>query len=169
VPAAGQVIRLVPAQPHVQTSVLLDGLDQPHGLAVDASTLYVAESDEIDAFDYSGGRADGRRVVASGLPDARSPELGGAYAHALKSVAIGPDGAVYFSIGSTGNVTADDRAADPPRATIMRVPPGGGPPSSPPVCAMERGWRSHRMGRYGPQSTIAIRSPTRTWGRRTEK
>ena len=38
-----------------------------------------------------------------------------------------PDGAVYFSIGSTGNITADDRDANPPRATIMRVPPGGGP------------------------------------------
>ncbi len=129
VPAAGQVLRLAPAQPHVQTSVLLDGLDQPHGLAFDAGTLYVAESDEIDAFAYSAGRAGDRRVIAGGLPDARSPELGGAYAHALKSVAIGPDGAVYFSIGSTGNITADDRAADPPRATIMRVPPGGGAPA----------------------------------------
>ncbi|MDT5211133.1 MAG: hypothetical protein QOF67_3548, partial [Mycobacterium sp.] len=52
--------------------------------------------------------------------------LRGAYSHALKSVAVGRDGAVYFSIGSTGNVTADDRAANPPRATIMRIPPGGG-------------------------------------------
>ena len=34
---------------------------------------------------------------------------------------------MYFSIGSTGNITADDRTANPPRATIMRVPPGGGP------------------------------------------
>ena len=30
------------------------------------------------------------RTVAAGLPDARSPDLGGAYAHALKSVAVGP-------------------------------------------------------------------------------
>ena len=34
---------------------------------------------------------------------------------------------MYFSIGSTGNISADDRDANPPRATIMRVPPGGGP------------------------------------------
>jgi glucose/arabinose dehydrogenase len=128
VPAAGQVLRLTPAHPVPQTSVLLDGLDQPHGLAFDADTLYVAESDEIDAFGYRGGRADGRHVVAGGLPDARSPELGGAYSHALKSVAVGQDGAVYFSIGSTGNVSADDRSAAPPRATIMRIPPGGGQP-----------------------------------------
>ncbi|NUQ34864.1 MAG: hypothetical protein HUU29_07985 [Planctomycetaceae bacterium] len=25
-----------------------------------------------------------------------------------------------------GNISAEDRTADPPRATIMRVPPGGG-------------------------------------------
>ena len=87
----------------------------------------VAESDGISAYDYVDGRATNRRTVAAGLPDAESPDLRGAYAHALKSVTIGPDGAVYFSIGSTGNISAEDRDATPPRATIMRVPPGGGP------------------------------------------
>ncbi len=128
VPSAGRVVRIDPAEPETTPSVLLDGLDQPHGLAFDGDTLYVAESDEVAAFDYRGARAEARRVVAGGLPDARSPELGGAYAHALKSVAVGHDGAVYFSIGSTGNITADDRTAEPPRATIMRIPPGGGSP-----------------------------------------
>ena len=109
-------------------SVALDGLDQPHGLAFSGNTLYVAESDQIDTYDYADGRVSNRRTVAAGLPDARSPDLGGAYAHALKSVAVGRDGAVYFSIGSTGNITADDRTANPPRATIMRIPPGDGPP-----------------------------------------
>jgi glucose/arabinose dehydrogenase len=108
-------------------SVPLDGLDQPHGLAFSGSTLYIAESDQIDAYDYADGAATNRRTAAAGLPDARSPDLHGAYAHALKSVAVGPDGAVYFSIGSTGNITADDRTANPPRAPIMRIPPGGGP------------------------------------------
>ena len=128
VPASGQVLRLTPGQPHAQSAVLIDGLDQPHGLAFQAGTLFVAESDEMVAFDYASGQATGRRIVAGGLPDARSPDLGGAYAHALKSVAVGQDGSVYFSIGSTGNVTADDRTASPPRATIMRIPPGGGAP-----------------------------------------
>ena len=125
VPAAGQVVRLTPAPGGARTSVLLDSLDQPHGLAFAGSTLYVAESDQIDSYTYSEAAATDRRVVAAGLPDARSPELGGAYAHALKSVAVGPDGAVYFSIGSTGNISAADRTASPPRATIMRIPPGG--------------------------------------------
>ena len=127
VPRTGQVVRLQPSGTGPRQSVLLDGLDQPHGLAFAGSTLYVAESDQVDAYDYANGRATNRRTVAGGLPDASSPDLRGAYAHALKSVTIAPDGAVYFSIGSTGNISAEDREADPPRASIMRVPPGGGP------------------------------------------
>jgi len=127
VPSSGQVLHLVPGGAVPRESVLLDGLDQPHGLAFSGGTLYIAESDQIDAYDYADGEATNRRTVAAGLPDAQSPDLRGAYAHALKSVAVGPDGAVYFSIGSTGNITAGDRTANPPRATIMRIPPGGGP------------------------------------------
>ncbi|NOP99519.1 gluconolaconase [Mycolicibacterium fortuitum] len=122
VPATGQVLTVRPDQ-----RTLLDGLEQPHGVYFTGSTLYVAESNRIDAFDYVGGRAVNRRTVAGNLPDAKSPDLHGAYAHALKSVVVGSDGAVYFSIGSTGNVSAEDRTATPPRATVMRVPPGGGP------------------------------------------
>ena len=122
VPSAGQVVKLE----NGRKSVLLDGLDQPHGLTFSDTTLYVAESDQIDTYDYANGAATNRRTIAAGLPDAKSPDLHGAYAHALKSVAVGQDGSVYFSIGSTGNITADDRTANPPRATIMRIPPGGG-------------------------------------------
>lgn len=122
VPSAGQVLSMRDGR----TEVLLDGLNQPHGLTFAGDTLYVAESDRVDAYAYRDGAATDRRTIADGLPDARSPELRGAYSHALKSVAVGPDGAVYFSIGSTGNISAEDRTATPPRATIMRVPPGGG-------------------------------------------
>ncbi|MEU8817383.1 gluconolaconase [Actinoplanes sp. NPDC048796] len=111
-------------------TTLLRGLNQPHGLAFRGDTLYVAESDQVTSYAYAGGRATGKRVVAGGLPDAKSPELRGAYSHALKSVALGQDGAVYISIGSTGNVSAEDRDASPERASIVRVPPGGGPPAT---------------------------------------
>jgi glucose/arabinose dehydrogenase len=127
VPSSGQVVRVQPNGAGARMTVPLDGLDQPHGLAFSGGTLYVAESDQIDAYDYADGAVSNRRTVAAGLPDARSPDLRSAYAHALKSVAVGPDGALYFSIGSTGNITADDRTANPPRATVMRIPPGGGP------------------------------------------
>lgn len=125
VPSTGQVVAL--RADGTQEGVLLDGLDQPHGLAFAGSTLYVAQSDQVDAYDYADGTATRPRSVAPQLPDAKSPDLRGAYSHALKSVVVGPDGAVYFSIGSTGNISVEDRTATPPRATIMRVPPGGGP------------------------------------------
>jgi glucose/arabinose dehydrogenase len=130
-PKSGDVLELVPgaadAPPTQHT--LVDGLDQPHGLAFTGSTLYVAESDQIDRFTYAGGAVTGKQVVVDDLPDAKSPELGGAYAHALKSVAVGRDGALYFSVGSTGNISAPDRDAEPERAAIFRVPPGGGAPA----------------------------------------
>lgn len=109
-----------------RTEVLLDGLNQPHGLTFAGDTLYIAESDRVDAYAYRDGAATDRRTVADGLPDSRSPDLRGAYSHALKSVAVDPAGDVYFSIGSTGNISVEDRTATPPRATIMRVPAGGG-------------------------------------------
>lgn len=126
-PDAGEVIRLTRDGDAAQPSVLLDGLTQPHGLDFRDDTLYVAESDQVSAYPYADGRLGEPRVIAGNLPDARSPDLRGAYSHALKSVAVGPDRRVYFSIGSTGNISAEDRDATPPRATVMTVAPEGGP------------------------------------------
>jgi glucose/arabinose dehydrogenase len=129
-PKSGDVIELVPGQGDAAPTqrTLVAGLNQPHGLAFSGSTLYVAESDKVDSFAYQAGAVSGKQAVVDGLPDAKSPELGGSYAHALKSVAMGGDGALYISIGSTGNVSAEDRDADPERATILRVVPFGGKP-----------------------------------------
>ena len=149
VPSTGQVLHYAPGDGGPRESVLLDGLDQPHGLAFAGNTLYVAESDQIDAYDYADGAATNQRTVAANLPDARSPDLRGAYSHALKSVAVGPDGAVYFSIGSTGNISADDRTATPPRATIMRIPPGGGPAQAVRHRRAQRNRAGDRAGRFG--------------------
>ncbi len=127
-PKRGDVVALVPgsgsAAPEQRT--LLSGLNQPHGLTFAGSTLYVAESDRVDAYSYAEGRVGAPKTVVDGLPDAKSPDLRGAYAHALKSVTVDEDGATYVSVGSTGNASAADRDADPERATVLRVPPGGG-------------------------------------------
>lgn len=127
-PKFGDVVAFGPssgsAAPSART--LVSGLNQPHGLAFAGSTLNLAESDQVSAYRYADGALSDRRTVVDGLPDAKSPDLQGAYAHALKSVAVGADGAVYVSIGSTGNASVEDRSADPERATILRVPPGGG-------------------------------------------
>jgi glucose/arabinose dehydrogenase len=108
--------------------VRLRGLRQPHGLAFDGATLYVARSDQVDAYHYADGQASAARTVIPGLPDAKSPELGGAYAHALKSVVAGPDKSIYVSVGSTGNISAEDREATPQRASILRLAPGATTP-----------------------------------------
>jgi glucose/arabinose dehydrogenase len=130
-PKYGDIVELAPGQGDAAPAqrTLVDGLNQPHGLAFSGDTLYVAESDQVDAFTYRAGALSDRRVVVGGLPDAKSAELGGDYAHALKSVAIGKDGALYVSVGSTGNVSAEDRDATPERASILRAPPGGGTPT----------------------------------------
>ncbi|WP_226378913.1 sorbosone dehydrogenase family protein [Pseudonocardia sp. KRD291] len=130
VPEEGRVDRLTPdGRGGSTTAPLLEGLEQPHGMAFAGSTLYVAESNQVAAYDYAGGQVSNRRVVAANLPDSKSADLKGAYAHALKSVAVGPDGAVYVSVGSTGNISAEDLTANPPRASILRIPPGGGAPA----------------------------------------
>ncbi|WP_345378440.1 gluconolaconase [Pseudonocardia yuanmonensis] len=129
VPEEGRIVRLAPDGRGTATGTeLLRGLNQPHGMTFAGATLYVAQSDRVDAYPYADGRAGAPRPVVTGLPDAKSPDLRGRYAHALKSVTVGPDGAVYVSVGSTGNISADDLTADPPRASILRVPPGGGAP-----------------------------------------
>jgi glucose/arabinose dehydrogenase len=129
-PKFGDIVQLIPGRPGTAApapSTLVGGLTQPHGMAFTGNTLYVAESDQVDEFTWAGGAVSGRKIAVAGLPDAKSPELGGAYAHALKSVAVGKDGALYVSVGSTGNISAEDRDAAPERASILRVPPGGGP------------------------------------------
>jgi glucose/arabinose dehydrogenase len=123
-PGDGSVTALTPqtSGPPMQQT-LVAGLRQPHGLAFDGSTLYVAESNQVDAYTYADGRLSGRRVVVADLPDSRSPELHGQYAHALKTLAVGRDGSLYIVVGSTGNISAEDRTASPQRAVVLRWSP----------------------------------------------
>ena len=129
VPEDGSVVRLTPDGRGTATvAPVLEGLNQPHGLTFVGSSLYVAQSDRVDAYTYADGVAADPQPVVTGMPDARSPDLRGRYSHALKSVAVDPEGAVYVSVGSTGNISTDDLTATPPRASILRIPPGGGAP-----------------------------------------
>ncbi|MEU4161559.1 gluconolaconase [Actinoplanes sp. NPDC026670] len=130
-PKFGDVLALTPGADGTVPAqrTLLSGLNQPHGLAFAGDTLYVAESDQVNSFAYNNGQVADRKIVIGGLPDDKSPELRGAYSHALKSVAIGKDGSIYVSVGSTGNISEQDRDATPQRATILRTPAGGGTPT----------------------------------------
>lgn len=126
-PDSGDVQLLTPGSdptspPRVQA--LLSDLTQPHGLAFSGSTLYVAESNRVSTYTYANGQATSRKTLVANLPDGSTAELRGAYGHELKSVAVGEDGAVYISVGSTGNVSPDDREASPERASILRYKGG---------------------------------------------
>jgi glucose/arabinose dehydrogenase len=130
VPATGDVIELVPraaraAPPALRT--VLSGLTQPQGLAFAAAggreVLYVAESDEIDRYPWAAGRVTGPATVIAGhLPDL---DPAGDDVHRAKDVVVGPDGTVYFNVGSSSNANPDDRTSVPQRATIMSVQPDG--------------------------------------------
>lgn len=127
-PRLGQITRLVPARqpnrPPTQT-VIASGLTNPQGLDFDGAFLAVAESNKVSRYVYRAGRLSGRTVLVAGLPDASTPGLED-YNHPLKSLTIGRDHRVYFSVGSVGNITEDDRYASPERATVMSVPLLGG-------------------------------------------
>ncbi|MBF6949446.1 gluconolaconase, partial [Acinetobacter baumannii] len=83
-PKAGEVDVVTPAAgdrtAEPTTVTLLSGLDQPHGLAFHDGRLYLAQSDRVDAYTYADGRATDPQPVVTGLPDAKSPDLRGAYA-----------------------------------------------------------------------------------------
>ena len=97
--------------------VLLRDLQRPHGLALHQGYLYVAETGAIGRIAFDAGmratRGDYERVV-TGLP------AGGN--HWSKTIAFGPDGKLYVSIGSTCNVCVEDDAR---RATVMQFDADG--------------------------------------------
>lgn len=111
--AGGRIVRLPDEDSDGRADrveVALGGLDRPHSLVFHDGWLYVAETDRVirsqDA-DHD-GVLDAPEVVAPDLP------TGG---HWSRTVAFGPDGAMYLSIGSSCNVC---READERRAAVLR-------------------------------------------------
>lgn len=92
--------------------VLLTDLDRPHGLALHAGHLYVAETGGVFRvpFDAPQGVVSGEReVIIDDLPPGGN--------HWTRSINFGPDGKLYVSVGSTCNVCIED---DPKRAAMLR-------------------------------------------------
>ncbi|HEY8516190.1 MAG TPA: PQQ-dependent sugar dehydrogenase [Candidatus Binatia bacterium] len=92
--------------------VLLDGLNRPHGLALHDGWLYVAETDAVLRV-----RFDAESGTVRGAPERIITGLPGGGNHWTRTIAIGPDGKLYVSIGSSCNVCIED---DPRRAAIVR-------------------------------------------------
>ncbi len=104
-------------------SPFLTGLNAPYGMALVGSTLYVANTDALMAFDYAPGAtsitAPGRKIID--LPAT------GANSHWTKTLVASPDGRIlYVGIGSNSNIADGGLAAERGRAQIIEVRPATG-------------------------------------------
>jgi glucose/arabinose dehydrogenase len=113
-PGRGRVIALPDRNGNTRadaTLVVVDGLDQPHGLAFKDGALYVAETGRVLRFRYDPAamKASERTVVVPNLPS------GGR--HWTRTVVFGPDGLMYVAVGSSCNVC---RERDKRRAAVVR-------------------------------------------------
>ena len=104
-PGFGKItlLRPAPGGEVSQSFTFASGLRKPHEMVFHTvngtSYLYVAESHQIDRFSYLSGdtAAHDREVIITSLPDRSTPELGGAYAHELKNIAMGSDDRLYVT------------------------------------------------------------------------
>lgn len=102
-----------------EVKTILKGLNAPNGITFSEGTLYVAERNRITRYDGIEDQLDNppqAKVVVDGLDPQNQP------GHFWKFLAIGPDGKLYFSVGSPQNITMPGYF----QATISRVDPGTG-------------------------------------------
>ncbi len=93
-------------------TILLSGLDVPHGLDLFGGYLYVAETGRISRwpFDSQNRSIGDQEIIFDDIPPGGN--------HRTRTIGFGPDGWLYLSIGSTCNVCEEE---SPYRATIMRI------------------------------------------------
>ncbi|MER8959125.1 MULTISPECIES: sorbosone dehydrogenase family protein [unclassified Mesorhizobium] len=100
------------------TSVFLDHLSSPFGVALVGSDLYVANTESIVRYPYNTGDT---KITAPGTPLTALP--GGPIDHHwTKSLVASPDGSLlYVGIGSNSNVAENGIEAEKNRAAIWQV------------------------------------------------
>jgi len=91
-------------------------LTQAHGLAMRGNQLYIVTDRRLYVADMNttNGTLSQPRLLVDNLPDAGQ--------HPNKTMAFGPDGLLYLSIGSTCNACIEP---NPEHATIVRLNPDG--------------------------------------------
>ncbi|MGB8012198.1 MAG: PQQ-dependent sugar dehydrogenase [Terriglobales bacterium] len=97
-----------------RTVTVLEGLNEPHGLALYEGKLYVAENDKVRRYDW-----DEANLRASNPKTLTDLPTGGG--HSTRSVLF-HGGKMYVSAGSSCNVCIEK---DPRRATVMEFNPDG--------------------------------------------
>ena len=98
-----------------EVKTILKGQNSPNGIAVIGDTLFVAERDKITRYDNIEANLDNPKgeLVVDGLDPSNGP------GHFWKFLAAGPDGKLYFNIGSPQNITMPSYI----QAAILRVDP----------------------------------------------
>ena len=102
-PSTGKVFRV---SDDGSSTVVIEGLDRPHGLAFRDGKLYIAETDAVAVYDYDGTAKNRKKII----------DLPGGGNHFSRTIGFGPDGKLYISIGSSCNVC---REKDSRRASIQ--------------------------------------------------
>ncbi len=98
-------------------AILLENLDTPHGVALRDGWLYIAEVHRVSRiqFDSETNKTTGDlQAILVGLP------AGGN--HNKRTIAFGPDGMLYLTIGSSCNVCIED---SPFYAAMLQMTPQG--------------------------------------------
>ena len=95
---------------------LTDTLDSPSGIAWNDGTLYIANHDEVLAFDYALGddvlRGEGRKIT----------DLAEGTGHWMRNIEVHPDGdRLYVAVGSKSNIGEDGMEIEEGRALIWEV------------------------------------------------
>ncbi|MES2535526.1 MAG: sugar dehydrogenase [Pseudomonadota bacterium] len=126
-PASGNVVLLrEPANDVPENFIFASGLKQPHDMVFhqigNVIYLYIAESNRVSRSIYTSGDTHiaAREVVVDNLPSADLPELGGAYGHQLKNIALSSDHKLYISIASACNACVEDTLSNPVRGAIYQ-------------------------------------------------
>jgi glucose/arabinose dehydrogenase len=103
-----------------EARVFASGLGKPHGLAFFNGYLYVAQEASVIRFPYVAGDLAARgpaETVVPFLPNGPGSGLVGDVNHDTRSIAFGPDGKMYVSVGSSCDLCIESEER---RATVLQ-------------------------------------------------
>jgi glucose/arabinose dehydrogenase len=93
---SGKVYRIPP--PYTSAQVLVELNDYPHGVALRPGEILIAQTGGLYRAPYRSGRS---KLPARDIERIAPLPAGGG--HSSRSVAVGPDGRIYLSLGISGN------------------------------------------------------------------